>query len=137
MKAVARQTSPGSFSCRVEIGSHEITADEPVEDGGEDAGPTPQELLAASLASCIAITMEMYAQRKGWEIAPLEVECNYEQPESGGSTDFSLVLRLPGSLSNEQIERLRVIAGKCPVHRVLEGDVTFAERVELVGPGGD
>ena len=94
-------------------------------------GPSPQELLAASLAACTAITMEMYAKRKGWVVDGLEVVCDYTPAERGCPTKFELVMRMPASLSEEQTERLRVIAAKCPVHRTLEGEVAFEERVEL------
>ena len=112
---------------------HQVTVDEPLESGGEDAGPDPQELLAVSLASCTAITMEMYAARKGWDIGNVEVEAQYTPAERGCPTRFDLVLRLPADLPAEQVERLRVIAAKCPVHRTLDGEVMFNERVERVG----
>jgi len=133
VKATARRTSH-AFTHRVEIRGHQMTVDERPEDGGEDEGPTPQELLAASLASCTAITMEMYAKRKGWDIGPIEVECEYTPAERGSPTEFRLTLRLPRSCSEEQLERLRVIAGKCPVHRTLEGETRFDQQVELVDP---
>lgn len=136
MKATAEQRSAGELSYSVRVRSHDLIVDEPLADGGEDSGPTPQELLAASLASCVGITIEMYARRKGWEVGPAEVECSYAQAERGQPTEFSLVLRLPRSLSEDQVERLAVIAGKCPVHRILEGAVSFEERIELVEPRG-
>jgi putative redox protein len=132
VKAIARRVSPDVYTHTVEIRQHGVTADEPVKDGGQDQGPTPQELLAASLASCMAITVDMYAQRKGWDLGLAEVECRYEQAERGAGTHFEVVLRLPGSLDDEQRERLRVIAGKCPVHRTLEGEVSFSDRVETL-----
>jgi putative redox protein len=131
-KATARQT--GTFAHRVTTRQHELIVDEPGELGGEDHGPSPQELLAASLASCTAITIEMYAKRKGWDIGPVEVECEYERPERGAPTVFHLVLRLPTTCSGDQVEKLRVIASKCPVHRTLDGDVVFRERVETSRP---
>jgi putative redox protein len=127
--ATVRQTSR-TFTHAVTIRQHELTMDEPGELGGDDKGPSPQELLAASLAGCTAITLEMYAKRKGWEIAPVEVECDYAPAEPGSPTVFNLVLRLPSACSDEQVERLRAIAAKCPVHRTLEGDVVFRERIE-------
>jgi putative redox protein len=133
MRATARRNSQ-TFTHRVDIRNHHLTADEPAERGGEDDGPTPQELLAASLASCTAITMEMYARRKGWDIGPLEVECEYAPAERGCPTHFNLVLRLPSDCSEEQVERLRVIAAKCPIHRTLDGESIFEERIELVEP---
>jgi putative redox protein len=131
MRAVARQRD--KYTHDVVVRSHRITADEPADQGGEDMGPSPQELLAASLASCTAITMEMYAKRKGWDVAGLEVECRYSPAERGCPTRFDLVMRMPPQLSEEQVERLQVIAAKCPVHRTLEGEVAFEERVEQSG----
>jgi putative redox protein len=116
----------------VRVRSHTITADEPREGGGDDAGPSPQELLAASLASCTAITMEMYAKRKGWDVSGVRVDCEYTPAERGHPTQFRLVMKMPAHLPEEQVERLAVIAAKCPVHRTLEGEVAFDERVELV-----
>ena len=136
MKAIAGRTAQGAFTHRIEIRDHRLTVDEPSEHGGDDRGPSPQELLAASLASCAAITMEMYATRKGWEIGPVEVQCEYSSAERGSPTNFNLILRLPNDCSEEQLERLQVIAAKCPVRRTLEGEVVFDERVELVEPGG-
>lgn len=134
MKAVAQRNTTASFTHRIDIRQHQVTADEPAEHGGEDEGPSPQELLAASLASCAAITMEMYAKHKGWDIGPIEVSCEYTLAERGSPTRFKLITRLPRACSEEQVEKLRVIAAKCPVHRTLDGGAMFDERVELVEP---
>ena len=131
MRATARREN-GKLKHEVEMGNHSIGADEPEDAGGEDAGPTPQELLAASLASCTAITMEMYAQRKGWDIGDLAVHVDYEPAQRGSPTRFIMVVDFPKELPDEQRERLMQIGAKCPVHRVLEGEVMFEESVELV-----
>lgn len=131
MKATARRNG-SQFKHVVTVRDHSLSIDEPREAGGDDEGPEPQELLAASLASCTAVTMEMYAQRKGWDVGDVEVECEYTPAERGCPTRFDLILRLPTRLSDEQVERLRVIAAKCPVHRTLDGEVMFHERVERV-----
>jgi putative redox protein len=128
MKAVARRT--GTFRHMVDVRAHHVSTDEPIDAGGDDSAPSPQELLAASLASCTAITMEMYAQRKGWDLGYVEVECSYTPAERGCPTRFDLVLRLPEDAPDEQVERLKIIAAKCPVHRTLDGEVMFHERVE-------
>ncbi len=130
MRAVARRQ--GDYTHEIEMRQHRVVADEPADVGGQDKGPSPQELLAASLASCTAITMEMYAARKGWDVEGLEVECGYSQAEPGGPTRFELVLRVPESLDEEQRARLRTIAGKCPVHRTLAGGTAFEDRIEIV-----
>jgi putative redox protein len=132
IKATALAVADQALAHRIDIRQHRLLADEPAEVGGDDGGPTPQELLAASLAACTSITMQMYADHKGWEIGPVEVECEYEPPEKGAPTNFRLIIRLPSGCSEEQVQRLRVIATKCPVHRTLAGEVTFDERVELV-----
>jgi putative redox protein len=126
----ARATRTAGYTHAIEIRHHELTADEPEDDGGADQGPSPQELLAASLAACTAITIEMYADRKRWDIGRVEVGCEYQQAERGGATDFIITLRLPGALSDEQADRIATIAAKCPVHRTLEGETTFEQRVE-------
>jgi putative redox protein len=130
MRALARQTR--KFTHDVEVRDHHLVADEPADAGGDDHGPSPQELLAASLASCTAVTMEMYARRKGWNVDGIEFDCTYTPAERGSPTRFDLVLRLPAHLTEEQVERLSVIAAKCPVHRTLAGEVLFNEQVELV-----
>jgi len=131
IRATARRTG-SALTHEVELGRHRITVDEPQELGGDDAGASPQQLFAASLAACTAITMEMYAKRKEWNLGAVEVECEYETPERGSPTKFKLTLRLPTGLGQEQVERLGAIAAKCPVHRALAGEVMFEERIELV-----
>jgi len=130
MKATARRES--GYRHVVKVRSHELGSDEPSESGGTDTAPSPQELLAASLASCTAVTMEMYARRKGWDIGAVEVAVDYTPAERGCPTRFNLVIRLPDDLPEEQVDKLRIIAAKCPVHRALDGEVMFDERVERV-----
>lgn len=130
MKATARRT--GTFTHSISVRGHQLNADEPLDRGGDDNAPNPEELLAASLASCTAITMEMYAKRKGWDIGDVEVSVNFALAERGSPTHFDLDLKLPRHLTDEQVDRLKVIAAKCPIHRALESDVSFDEHVELV-----
>ena len=130
MRAIARQRE--KLTHDVKAGDHAITVDEPVDRGGQDLGPSPQELLAAALASCTAITMEMYAKRKGWNVDGLAVDCRYLPADRGCVTRFEILMQMPAHLSDDQVERLRVIAAKCPIHRTLEGEVLFDERIELV-----
>jgi putative redox protein len=110
---------------------HTLILDEPTDHGGADTGPRPTAVLAMSLAACTAITIEMYAARKELDVGDLEVAVDYDlQPK--GTSRFDVLLKLPSTLSDEQVEQLRVIAGKCPVHRVLKGEVEIADRVERV-----
>jgi putative redox protein len=130
MRAIARREN-GRLVHNVEIREHQLKADEPREHGGDDAGPSPQELLAASLASCTAITMEMYAQRKGWNVGEVAVDVDYEPAQRGSPTKFTMDVRLPKELPEDQREKLMQIAAKCPVHRTLEGEVMFEEKLSL------
>jgi putative redox protein len=116
----------------VKVDGHELTVDEPEEDGGTNTGASPTRLLTASLAACTSITVVMYADRKGWDVGDLEVSAVFERPPRGQPARFEVILRLPSSLSAEQVERITVIAGKCPVHRTLVGEVEVSDRVELV-----
>ena len=132
MRATAHQL--GSYRHSIRVRDHELNADEPLDQGGQDSAPSPQELLAASLASCTAITVEMYAARKRWDLTGVEVDVQYTPAERGCPTRFEIVLRLPEGMDPDQAERLRVVAAKCPVHRTLDGEVMFAERVEFGKP---
>jgi putative redox protein len=131
IKASVRRDGAG-LRHTVQVREHQLMVDEPLDAGGDDSAPDPQELLAVSLASCTAITMEMYAVRKGWDIGHVEVDVEYTPADRGCPTKFQLIMRLPDDLPEDQVERLRVIAAKCPVHRVLDGEVMFQERIERV-----
>ena len=115
-------------------GEHELVLDEPEQAGGGNEGPSPTRAVAAALAGCVAITVEMYAARKGWEIGEVECSVQVEYGEASLPRSFDVTLRVPAELSAEQVERLRTIAQKCPVHRLLAGDrqATITDRVELV-----
>jgi putative redox protein len=117
-----------------------IVVDEPVQDGGTDTGPRPSQLLASSLAGCTAITIELYAQRKGWELEGLEVAVDMSSEDEGVPphavpTHFAVQVTLPAGLDEEQRRKLMVIAGKCPVHKLLEkgAEITVAERAPAQG----
>jgi putative redox protein len=130
VRIVARRVE--GYAHGVELdGRHDLRVDEPPDAGGTDSGPRPTELLGASLAGCIAITVEMYANRKGWDVGELEVdvEMGYEGPVP---TSFEVGVKLPGELDDEQRRRLLVIATRCPVHKVLAGEahVSVVERLE-------
>jgi putative redox protein len=122
------------FAHEVELeGGHALVVDEPVASGGTDTGPRPTQLLAASLAACTAITVEMYADRKGWEVGKIEVDVDYSYDGYVPSA-FTVGVRLPAALSDEQRQRLLTVAERCPVHKVLAGKakVTVNERTEAL-----
>ncbi|HEX5761852.1 MAG TPA: OsmC family protein [Solirubrobacterales bacterium] len=119
MRVSARRRDGYAHEVEIE-GGHSIVVDEPPAAGGTDTGPSPTRLLAASLASCIAITVEMYAGRKGWELGEVTVDVDVEH-DGPAPVSFAASLRLPAGLSDEQRERLLVVARKCPVHKALAG----------------
>jgi putative redox protein len=131
--ATARRLSGHTHD--VEVSGHKLVVDEPIEEGGSNLGPSPTRLLAASLASCTAMTVEMYADRKEWELAELEVSAEFEPGPRGECDHFTVTMRLPPGLSEDQMERIRIIAGKCPVHRTLasEAEIEIEDRIEVLG----
>jgi len=131
MKARAVRQEGFTHSIEIRGGDHVLTADEPRDTGGDDHGPSPQELLAASLASCSAVTLEMYADRKGWNIGDVSVDVKYEPAQRGSPTRFEIQVKLPKELPEDQRERLMQLVARCPVHRTLEGEVIFDEKLEL------
>jgi putative redox protein len=130
VRIVARRRD--GFAHEIEIdGGHSLLVDEPAAVGGTDTGPRPTQLLAASLAGCVAITVEMYANRKGWDVGAVEVDVALAYDGPVPST-FEVGLKLPPELSEEQRRRLLTIASRCPVHKVLVGEasITVSERLE-------
>ncbi|WP_101067881.1 bifunctional alpha/beta hydrolase/OsmC family protein [Roseovarius salinarum] len=108
---------------------HHVLADEPAAYGGTDRGMSPYGFLSAGLGACTSMTIRMYARRKGWPLRHVSVDVSHDKvhaqdAESGGAAKadrFTRVIRLDGpELSDDQREKLREIADKCPVHRTLE-----------------
>jgi putative redox protein len=123
--AKARAIRRQGYAHDVEVAGHKLVFDEPESAGGTNQGPSPTRMLAGALAACTAITVEMYAERKGWDLGDVEVdvemECDGPSPKA-----FEGTVRVPTALEPEQQERLRVIAGKCPVHRALSSETEVA-----------
>src|SRR5437773_9250021 len=131
VKATARRRQ--GYTHDVEVSGHRLVIDEPVEVGGANQGPSPTRTIAGALAACTAITIEMYADRKGREVGELEVDVEMEYGEASVPRSFVVTLRPPRGLNDEQVDRLVVIGGKCPGHRLLghEREVTVTDRVEI------
>jgi putative redox protein len=128
--AVARRRQ--GYEHEVEIREHRLIVDEPENEGGTDHGPGPTELLAASLATCTAITIEMYADRKEWDLGEVEVAVDYMKRDQEGPK-FNVTISIPARLQQEQLDRILVIAHKCPVHRaLLAQDVEIEDSLELI-----
>ncbi len=107
---------------------HYLTADEPEEVGGRNEGPGPGEFLMLSLASCIAITLRMYADRKQWPLEKVRVEVSSEKID--GTTLFLCHIYLEGALDEEQRKRILQIANACPVHKALTNPIQIKTELQ-------
>lgn len=131
---LVEETGGGRFQQAVTIGRHRLLADEPVAFGGLDSGPGPYDLLLASLGACTAMTIRMYAERKGIALARVSValrhakvhakDCAECETREGMVDRITREIRLEGRLSPEERARLMEIADRCPVHRTLHGEIS-------------
>ncbi len=123
------------FTTKISNGRHAILADEPAKIGGDDLGFSPYELLNASLGACTAMTIKMYAERKGWALKEVFVYLSYARKHAedvkldngkmGMVNHIAKKIELIGDLNEEQRRRLIEIAAKCPVHRTLAESVVI------------
>jgi putative redox protein len=130
-EVVVAEVGFGRFAQVVYDGKHRLTADEPVEEGGLDTGPSPYRLLLAALGACTSMTLRMYAERKKWPLRHVAVRLRHGKSygqDCAAAADSKPVkidriereIELSGALSDEQRQRLVEIANKCPVHQTLE-----------------
>jgi putative redox protein len=132
---VRARIGPSGFRVDVNARTHHLAADEPRSLRGTDAGPTPYELMLAALASCTAMTVRMYADRKGWPLEetvvwlqqarPHEPDCEKCPTEKVGMGTIERRVELGGQLTDEQRARLLEIADRCPVKQTLERGITI------------
>lgn len=123
MREVTVRWAGGAFAQDIEIGGHRLRADEQQDKGGDDSGAGPHELLLAALASCTAMTLKVYAERKGWPLRNTRVSVNGSTTPNGFVITRGLTFE--GELDAEQRQRLTEIADKCPVHKTLSGTITI------------
>lgn len=124
MAHVSAQIQKELYKVSIESTSGNVViADEPLENGGQDLGFSPKELLAASLAACTSATLRMYADRKGWDLQEVKLEIDLERDEPGNKTIIKRNLELFGNLDEKQRERLLLVANSCPVHKILTNSI--------------
>lgn len=121
------------FTTDIKTKEHNFKADEPVDVGGNNTGPTPYELLLSSLGACTAMTLKMYASRKEWNLEKVVVDLSHSKDyhedcmtceSSSSKVDvIQRQIRIEGDLDEKQIERLMKIADKCPVHKTLTSEI--------------
>jgi putative redox protein len=121
-----------NYAVAITAGHHQLTADEGPALGGKDAGPAPYDLLCASLTACTAITLRMYAERKGWPLTNVEVGVHFTGPDKdqGRAASIERTLRFEGELDADQRARLADIAERTPVTLTLKAAVPIATTVK-------
>lgn len=140
-KITASLDRTNKFTTYLNMGNHQAIADEPREVGGNDLGPTPYQFVGGGLAACTALTIQMYAKRKNWELTNVTVHVDYsrnyiidcedcENPSAKIET-FLLEVKLEGNLTTLQKERLMQIGEKCPVHKTLQNEVQILSTLVL------
>lgn len=144
-REVAVRLGPRGYTTEIMVRHHHLTADEPESVGGNDFGPNPYELVSAGLGACTAMTLQMYARRKKWDLREVVVHLSHRKDytedmlqtgEKPTRIDlFDRRIEVEGELSGEQLERLQEIADRCPVHRTLHGDIEV--RTRLLRHSGD
>jgi putative redox protein len=134
--------SRAGYQVEINARRHTFLADEPP-GVGSDSGPSPYELLLGALAACKLITVQMYAERKGWPLEGVEIELSThkihardcEDCENDPQAKVDIIetsLRFSGELSDDQLERLAEIADRCPVHRTLTSETRIRSKRESV-----
>jgi uncharacterized OsmC-like protein len=123
------------FGQEIAAGSHRLRADEPLEAGGTDTGPSPYDFLLAALGACTSMTVAMYARRKGWPLESVTVrlrhskihatDCAECDTKDGRIDRIERDIHFIGELTEEQLVRLLEIADKCPVHRTLSSEISI------------
>lgn len=119
MNIVKASIGTDKYKTSVIVGKNSIVVDEPLDKGGLDLGFQPQELLAASLASCTAITLKMYADHKEWTVNSFQVDVMIEQSDDKSTTKFVRKISFEGKLDEKQHTRIVAIANACPIHKIL------------------
>lgn len=141
-KEVVVYGSAKGFAQEITVRGHRLLADEPTDAGGTDTGPGPYDLLLAALGSCTSMTVALYARRKQWPLASVQVRLRHAKIHAADCEDCETKvgmldrierdIELTGPLDAQQRERLLEIANKCPVHRTLTSEISI--RTRLIEP---
>ena len=112
------------YLCTIFWRNGKLLMDEPESIGGNDIGPDPFSTFLASLAGCTLSTLRMYIDRKGWDISEIKISLNlYQETNPEIETTISRTISFSGNVSDEQKERLLIIADKCPISKILKNKI--------------
>ena len=128
--STVQSTTGHTFTTSITNGRHQLISDEPESIGGADQGFSPGELLRASLASCSGITMRMYASRKGWDVGDINVFVDKFIDADGEQEYYRKRIQIGGELDEKQRKRMKAIADKCPVHKLLVNSIEIRSILE-------
>lgn len=144
---VVEETLTGRYMQNIKAGRHGLTADEPAELKGNDAGPSPYEFVLMGLGACTSMTLRMYAEMKQLPLERVRVHLSHQKVHAedcadcetrGGKIDeITRDIELTGDLTDEQRQRLLEIADKCPVHRTLHSEIKVRTRIVDAISDGD
>jgi len=132
MSVITSKTKSENYEVEIKSDSgHTLIADEPIELGGRNKGMSPDELIITALAACTSATLKMYAQRKDWDLQEVRTNIKFIKGDKPGDLPtLQRAIELQGNLDLKQRERLIVIAGKCPIHKLITGEVEiFSELI--------
>jgi putative redox protein len=147
MAEIIVRSSAGSLSQEILAGpqrQHRLWSDEPKEQGGEDRGPNPYDLLLAALGSCTGLTLQVYARKKNWDLKAVSTRLTYNrihaedcancETKEGYIDRITREITLEGDLSEAQRSQLLLIARRCPVHKTLTSEIVIEDRPPEVRP---
>ena len=134
-QVLVKNVDAANYKQEITAGSHKLAADVPKDKGGDETAPNPHELLLASLGACTTITLQMYAKNKNWDLKKVSVNLTHEDVEDPANPGKKLAkitrdIQVEGELTEEQVESLKVIADKCPIHKILQGPKTIETAIK-------
>ncbi|MGK9142851.1 OsmC family protein [Xanthomonas euvesicatoria] len=135
-RPVSVRTGTVPYTVSIHDGLHTWSGDTQPANGGSDAGPDPESQVLGALGACTAITVSMVAAHKQWPLTAVHVHLRYTQRGAAG-TAIARAVVLDGALDDEQRARLMEVADKCPIHRLLTGEVRIETQLQAAGGGGD
>lgn len=121
-----------NYLAEAKMRNHYVTIDEPLDQGGDDNGPTPVEYLLTAIGACVSITLRMYAERKGWDIGKITVNVYLKEESIKDGVKKSIVeeISFEKEITDEQRVKLLNIAGKCPVAKMVKGETSVTSEIK-------